>query len=498
MSAGFSVDDVVSQFDRFQKKAVARYREGKFDSALYYANKAARLMYAYNCVYKDEALEQVIRGIGDSVRLDAWNKNVKRITLVDSFSLSARGLAWIYCKAILDAGFELQYIGFDENIDSKNFVPLHDYLMKHDAHIVGISLKESMLRQALNIAKVISDFGPDRVFFHGTPWDVASLVAIAALPDGVMRYLIDLTDHAFWLGAEVFDYYLEFREYGRYIGLSERGIPDEKLQRLPYYPAQLLSRVEYRGLPFDEEQLFFLSGGSAYKTEGCDIFPGMVGKILEKHPCLNFLFLSDKEPSWFEELQAKFPNRVYLEAERDDLFLVMRKAIFYLSTFPISGGLMAQIAAVAGKIPVTLASEGMESISSLFLNRDIKIEYTTESELLEEVDRLVDDSAYRIERAMLVRQAVMSPEGFAMQFDLVLSGNAHFVGDSSVFDLESFTKIYMEQNPTYNDMACLMFDKRDLRHSIAFDKLTRVGICEKLRQKIGGFRQRISRWLLRF
>ena len=48
-----------------------------------------------------------------------------------------------------------------------------------------------------------------------------------------------------------------------------------------------------------------------------------------------------------KKIIKKYPNRAYLTPERSDLYQVLKHSVFYLSTYPLCGGLMYQYAAKA-------------------------------------------------------------------------------------------------------------------------------------------------------
>ena len=89
-----------------------------------------------------------------------------------------------------------------------------------------------------------------KAFFLSTPIDTAGVACFSQLKDKVMRFQINLTDHAFWLGSTAFDYCIEFRNYGAGISLNERGIDFNKLILLPFYP-YINKEQPFLGFDFD-------------------------------------------------------------------------------------------------------------------------------------------------------------------------------------------------------------------------------------------------------
>ncbi|MEI3402379.1 MAG: hypothetical protein V8R51_08850 [Clostridia bacterium] len=50
---------------------------------------------------------------------------------------------------------------------------------------------------------------PKAMFFYTKPNDVSAAVSFSMFNKKIDRYLIDLTDHAFWLGVKSNDYFWE-------------------------------------------------------------------------------------------------------------------------------------------------------------------------------------------------------------------------------------------------------------------------------------------------
>lgn len=82
------------------------------------------------------------------------------------------------------------------------------------------------------------------------------------------RHLIDLTDHAFWIGVNCNDYFLGSREMSASNQFFKRHIPKEKLIKLGVN--LIVDRCDtHEKLPFDvTKERYIFSGGALYKTLG--------------------------------------------------------------------------------------------------------------------------------------------------------------------------------------------------------------------------------------
>lgn len=106
-----------------------------------------------------------------------------------------------------------------------------------------------------------------------------------------------------------------------------------------------------------------------------------------------FWYAGKGDTTEFDNLIKKYPGRVYRTDERKDLFQILEHCYFYLSTYPITGGLMGQYAVGAGKIPVTLLKHEechlvLENMSGL------ECEYYCVSDVLAFIERIMHDDGY--------------------------------------------------------------------------------------------------------
>lgn len=476
---------VMSLFAKYSARAMKACDRGHYNSALFYCMKSARLMYEFNFMYSDKALEDVVKNSGKGLFFEekAYVAKEKRITLVDTFGYSFRGLAWIYVKGILDSKYELQYLTVLEMENSSEFAPLKKYMEERGVQINYITGRD-YVEKASSAFHQIKAYCPANIFFHGKPWDAAVLAAISALSSSANTYLINLTDHAFWLGSSLFDYYLEFRSYGYSLSYLRRGIEDKRLVYLPYYPSQLIESPAFLGLSFGDNTPFFLSGGSAYKIAGSDLFYEMVNSILSGHDEIHFLFLSNQSAPAIEALQRRYPGRVHSEPERLDLLEVMRRARFYLSTYPINGSLMTQIAASAGVVPINLLLSGDEPSAEMLLNASVEIDYATVEEVRQEADKLIKSDEYFEIRANEMRAAMMKPEDFAWNLNQCLVGE---IVDAPLsvqhIDDEAFVEDCLKRSGSRLALSRVLFSRENLKHLTILSWPTWVGFFLRLRQK---------------
>ena len=228
-----------------------------------------------------------------------------------------------------------------------------------------------------------------------------------------IRYKINLTDHAFWLGCNAFDFSIEFRDYGASISHYYRNIPKEKIIKLPYYPYIDKSK-DFEGYPFpvSENDLIIFSGGSLYKTfdgKG-NLYYKIIDFCLCNYKQVKFWYAGSGDDSELVKLMRKYPNRVFHTDERNDLFQIMLNIDIYISTYPMSGGLMSQYSAIAGVVPLTLHS-GDETGG--ILNSDtVSYEFGNLEDFKYELQHLLSDKVYRINQGKKLKESVMMQHVF--------------------------------------------------------------------------------------
>lgn len=249
--------------------------------------------YEYDYTYYDKEMEEcakraAVEYIGNTI-IDHPDRN--KIFFYDKFGLIDRGLANIYVNSLLDLGYEVIWCLFENGLQVKQIVDRFDSKSNLSfAFIPDLSVVERMVF----LKNIICKAGALHYFIYTLPTDVECMGVFASLQGDVKKYLINLTDHTFWIGADAIDYSIEFRNLGANISNIYRKIDMKKIRMLPYYPDERKSET-YQGMPFSEEEEFVFSGGSAYKLEGSDIYEQIVCKILDKYPKLKFVLQQMKK-----------------------------------------------------------------------------------------------------------------------------------------------------------------------------------------------------------
>ena len=403
------------------KKATCKMLLRKdFENALNAISTCGQILYQANQHYADDELEEYISQIAATLPKLEKDMSIQenyKILFYDGFGLNNRGLTQIYLRALCRIG-KVVYVTHQRN--REQIPTILQILGDAKAEVYWLT-GETHYNLMMELNSAFGEFAPNSAFLYTTPYDVSALAAFEHCAGFAARYQVNLTDHAFWLGRKAFDYCVEFRDYGASISRDEREIATEKLVKLPYYPA-IDPNQAFQGYPFDcpEGSRVVFSGGALYKTLGGENrYYDMVEHLVKEFPNVIFWYAGTGNRTEMDKLVAKYPNRVFLTQERNDLHQVLKHCFFYLSTYPLCGGLMYQYAASAGKIPVTLK---YDSVSDDFLLEQDKlgVDFNTLDAVKEEFNRLFNDDQYRLEKEKRVKESVLDQQTFTEQLQKLM------------------------------------------------------------------------------
>ncbi|ORU00572.1 hypothetical protein D081_1095 [Anaerovibrio sp. JC8] len=437
--------DIVDKILHAKKESISTLiTQNSFDEAFGRILEVAELFHEYNQVYTDDELEEYLVQLEKNITAKLVKGKVKKdiVLFYDGFGLNSRGLAEIYLDAIDVAGYHIVYVTAIRA--AENISRLKAVLDRNGAEEFYL-LSDNTVEAYKKICEVFAQYCPAKAFLYTTPYDVPGILAFMHQSGRITRYQVNLTDHAFWLGRNAFDYCLEFRDYGASISANYRKIPANKLIRMNYYPAFDPKRP-FEGFPFNREDGDFVifSGGFLYKTiDEHRTYYKIVEHCLQ-HKNVKFWYAGYGDSTELQDLIKKYPGRVFYTAERSDLFAVMKNIDMYLSTFPIVGGLMYQYSAMAGRAPLTLV-KGNESLGILLGDTEMKAFTYNIEDHLKSIDLFITDVAYRRELEKDIKEAVCTREDFIERMRIVLDSPQPSVFDLTPVDTEAFRAGYMKR-----------------------------------------------------
>lgn len=462
MDIDFDYSKLEKEFEQYTDELKEAYSAGDYYKAVCYLKFLSSFYYQINYKFTDDVLENITQKVayqylGNTV-LDQPRANT--IVFYDNFGLENRGLANIYVNAINKLQYQVVWI-------------LHEYAPDKDKIIQRFGKKENIcfriipklqiMERMKYLQELVLQISPSHIFIYTTPDDVEGIGVFSTVIGNVKRYLIDLTDHAFWLGKCASDYFIECRNIGCNIAMQYRNIDAAKLLILPYYPDKR-DYFPYEGMPFGEDKEFVFSGGSVYKIEGSPLYEEMVTHILENYPQLYFVYAGNDKSEKLNRLSQKFRGRFYQIPERRDLDEVLRHAKMYLSTYPIAGGLMTQYALQNQCYPLCLRdkeNDVADPITCLLNTDKIDFAFYSVEALYEKLDMLMRDNIYYESEKKDLQLYLITEEEFVMQLGGIFNKQqTSFDIKPEKIKVDNFTKLYKD-NMTFERYCEIIYNSHN-------------------------------------
>lgn len=438
---------VVKDYNKLKIIAKRYEQKKKYEYALRCIKLAGNLMYNLNFFYYDDDLEQMVTDIGArliDVSQGKQEKVKEKILFYDGFGLDQRGLAQIYIKALVTIGLPIVYV-----IPQKQYneIPeIKKILLQNNDNKIETVNEDSIIQGISSLQKIISENNITVSFLYTSPFDMIGITVFNAYRNHMKRFLINLTDHAFWIGKRSFDYIIEFRDYGASISVNERNISKNLILKQPYYPV-INTGFKFEGFPFDEtNKKIIFSGGALYKTYGDNNkYYCIVEHLLKKDKDVIFLYAGFGDGTELKKLQKKYKNRIFWINERKDLYEVMKRCYFYLSTYPMIGGLMTQYAVAAGVVPMTLIYD--ECSTGVLLNpEEIGIEYKNFSAFIAELDKMLEDRNVVFEKEQKLKRQIITEDEFNNNLKkIVFDNSSNYIFKCHKVETERFRHTYIER-----------------------------------------------------
>ena len=460
--------DILSIYRSLLEIANNYFEKGYWEKSIDYLSSSAKWAYQFNYFYTDNAAESLIRRICDRTINPVKVKSPEndKYVLLDSFCMDNRGLTQQYMRAMMHNKVEILYICTSRNLENGGDIlqELNNYpgaqvllFDKDDSDSIGIANK---------IVDEIARYCPAHLFLHIAPWDVAALISCCAI-SGVVKYNINLTDHAYWMGASLIDYNIEFRPYGKTVSIEKRGLIAEQLLELPFYPVNPIGHP-FRGLPsMPDDAVKILTGGAMYKMLGKnDIFFSMMEHLLSIAPNVYILVAGFSPNKTFSEKCSKVKDhdRILVIGLRDDIDSVFQECDIFLSTYPTSGGLMCQYAAKYGKpILAYRDADDIENAVEEMVNHfgGQFRSFVQMNDFVEYARRLIIDEQFRAAEGVSLAENTMTADMFSQSFAKMLSSRStqlHWNLDHIDYDV--FANRYLELENANGFMAskCLLVE----------------------------------------
>lgn len=440
----YSWNDLNDYYSLLVTKAWHEMYVGNYVKSIQCIESAGFLQSRLNDIYTDERLENLLHNISSHrYKRKLIEVNKKRYIFYEGFGWDNRGLTLQYIDALNHLS-GCEYIFIFEKRLYEHSQKIVNNLLNNNARIV--ELEGDVLAKADTFHEIILSYCPSKVFLHLASWSTIPFIVLDAFSQ-ITKYQINLTDHAFWIGSHFIDYSLEFRDYGCTVSLEKRGLLKKQILLLPYYPFDDMET--FKGFPISTEgKIVMFSGGSFYKIYGADNFYlNLVVDLLWDNPNLVFIYAGDGDDSAFRSFmeQKGLIDRVALLGFRKDINEIFKHIDIYLGTYPYSGGLMSQYAAMYGKPLLVYDETGSRVEDIVCTKRYEKFVFSTKKALLDEAHKLINNITYRKERGRFFKSLMAGQDDFRQGFRNLLEKNQskreYTVKD---IDYKSFANQYLE------------------------------------------------------
>lgn len=395
---------VAKDYKFYKQKAFEYWETGDIHKAMVSVCACGELAYGYFCEesFGDDDLDTLLYRMGKATFTIPTIKNPqdKRVAFFDSFALDNRGITEQYLDALNYNGYEILYI--TSNTQFSNESKLGKLLAGYKkCSVLVLSKPNHIISSANQVAHEIAEWQTSKVFIHISPYDLLPIMLFSQYTGMLHRYFINLTDHAWWLGRNCIDTNLEFRQFGLSLSTHVRGIDKAKEALIPYYPVSQLSTGTIDNLlPKRLEGKFVIvTGGTFYKYLDADFtLLHIVQSILNINENVVLLMVGTGKAGELYKREAErkgLTNRIYLMDNTPYLLSVFKHAHLYLSSYPMTGGLMAQIAAKQGLPVVAYSAKGMDynDLTDICYSSSFQV-YDNEKSFLQEIHCLISDKKY--------------------------------------------------------------------------------------------------------
>lgn len=449
-----SLNDI---FNLSEKKIVNCVEAHDFEQAIKWMTVRSNLLYESNILFVDDIIENNLNTVFSKPLINATNdidgeKSNYRLAFVDVVSKDRRGLSNQYVDALIENGVEFLYVTENPFFEhTEIYQHIKEY--KRAAWRIVPAFRNS-IDKANYIYKAIMEFAPDKVLCHLLPWSIPTVVALSALPKQIIKININITDHAYWAGASIMDYNIEFRNFGKKLSIHQRGFQDTQEFVLPYYPYIDASSFEgFAGID-TKDKVILCWGGALYKIYGeDDFFLKLIAKILKKHPnCICICAGGGEAKHLLSFIKKEGLEKVwhYL-GFRKDIFQIVCRCDIFINTYPIGGGLMCQYAAICSKPVIAFAkSRVIEEV----LSTTEDVTFMKEEDLLNYVDILINNKHLREEFGRRLNENLPTPSHFNNEFKGIVESCS--IPNSLTYTLRKSSPNVIEKKHSYSCESVLL------------------------------------------
>jgi hypothetical protein len=417
-----SLNDIKNAYKGVKAQAIEAFYRGDYERSMEYVRHCATIAQQFNWIYTDDELEELLKNIALKIIPQAENDYTPvkdRVVLYDDFCVSFI-LALQYVDALVAAGKELLYITFNQQ--SGKFSSIIPIIQSKYPNVRIVNLaKNSIIQGNIDFYQEILNFRPEQILLHVFA-NTIIIPALHALPKVTSKYIINLADQTFWLGAKVVDYVLEFRQFGVSVSQQRRGIKPAMQLLVPFYP--IVDNNPFQGFPkecTEEGEVLIFSGGDIYKVlDEKRMYWHLVKRVLDTFPEVVFLFATKIDGIGMEYLNSfihdnNYEGRFVYTKFRPDINEVLAHVDIFMGTCPVCGSLMSQLAA-RNATPILQyyypGTPDNETEQAICINEQFSISLDNEEAFMQEAEKLIYDVEYRKQQGKRLQRAMITENQF--------------------------------------------------------------------------------------
>ena len=402
-----SKKDIKTGLRALERVALSSFKRGNPGKALHYLDEYANIASQFNLNYTSEVMESLLELLSKQCikTVSEYHGDPDRWVLYDDFCTTyVLGLQWL--EAMASSGKRILYITTRDTSKEGRHKSILDRVSEYSNVECVVIPQGKSFQRAQALYDAITGFNASKIVLHKSD---------------VIRYVINLSDQTFWLGSRTIDYCLEFRPFGASVSLQRRGLKEEQILMVPFYPAD--DKNAFLGFPPEctEDKVIVFSGGDYYKTlDESRMYWKLVKGILVRYPKVVFLFATKNIPEGDREIKQfitenHFEDRFIYIRFRPDIYQVFAHCDIYMGTCPTSGSLMSQLAAINGKPILQYYAPGTpddETEQAICINDHFPISHFNEDSFFKEADKLIRDTDYRKAQGLRLHNAIMQRAQF--------------------------------------------------------------------------------------
>jgi hypothetical protein len=340
--------------------------------------------YSYNFLpnFSDNQLElklyELTKLIASKHQFTSEKKEkTKRVIFYDHITADFRGFTQKYLEYFFDNDIEFLYvmhtINYNENSEIIKAIKKYP-----KGSIYCIQTKNTSPSLAIkDVFDVISDYNGSKIFIHNTPADILSYcLCILLKPIETKSFLLNIGDHAFWLGGTIFDYIINFRNYGVQLDHYYRGIPLDKILKINTL-AYIDETVTFQGFPIStKNKIIGFGGGGIFKIQDeSNTYLNLIKDLLLQNENFIFFFANVNDKTYVSNFikENNLEGRLIPIGDRHDICEIFDNIDIYFNTYPYGGGNMVSIA-FQKKIPVVAMYNEKYPFTRIDIVYDIEVE----------------------------------------------------------------------------------------------------------------------------